>query len=188
VGGIETVFLDRDGTINVKAAEDDYIASPGRLALLPGVAAAIRRLNRRGIRVLVVTNQRGVARGLMTLADLDQVHARLAQLLAAEQACIDGIYACIHDRAECSCRKPLPGLVEQAIRDCPDIRPESSALIGDADTDVALGRRVGCMTVRIGTGTAGQPAADHTAPTLLAAVDWLLEEHWRNDEPAPASA
>ncbi|HET6478732.1 MAG TPA: HAD-IIIA family hydrolase, partial [Actinoplanes sp.] len=75
------VLLDRDGTVNVKAAEGEYVARPEQLTLLPGAGPAVRRLRDAGIPVFVVTNQRGVARGLMTADDLDAVHARLVELI-----------------------------------------------------------------------------------------------------------
>jgi D-glycero-D-manno-heptose 1,7-bisphosphate phosphatase len=175
---IETVFLDRDGTINVKAPENDYVASPDTLVLLPGAAEAIRLLNRQEVSVFIVTNQRGVARGMMTLGDLGRVHSRLTALLAAADAVIDGIYFCAHEVSRCLCRKPLPGLIWQACRDHPEIRMDTSAVVGDADSDIELGRGVGCLTVRLGDIGLGHPRADHTAPSLLSAVHWLLQDRY----------
>lgn len=173
---LETVFLDRDGTINIKAPEGAYISAPDQLVLLPGAAAAIRHLNSRGVRVLVVTNQRGIARGLMTLADLERIHRRLVSVLWQQRARLDSIYVCPHERDQCFCRKPLPGLVYEAIRRQPDIQLATAAVIGDADSDVALGRRLGVKTVRIVDDQFCAAGADHTSPDLLSAVTWLLEQ------------
>src|ERR1700752_1585931 len=93
----EAVLLDRDGTINVKAPEGDYITAPGELELLPGAGRAIAMLNRAGVPVAVVTNQRGIALGRMTDQDLDLIHARLRELLAAEGAFVDAFFHCPHD-------------------------------------------------------------------------------------------
>src|SRR3954453_10440930 len=115
------VFLDRDGTINVSAPRGGYITRAGELALLRGAAAAVRRLNEAGAWVGVVTNQRGVALGLMSEADVDGVHARLRELLAAEGAHVDGIWTCPHAEGACDCRKPQPGILLQAQREHPEI-------------------------------------------------------------------
>ncbi|MDT4894518.1 MAG: D-glycero-D-manno-heptose 1,7-bisphosphate phosphatase, partial [Pseudonocardiales bacterium] len=109
-----TVFLDRDGTINVKAAEGEYVTDPNAVELLPGAAAAIRRLNESGRMVVVVSNQRGVARGVFSRVQLDAVTGRLVRLLAAEGAHVDAFYYCTHGQGECDCRKPLPGLLLRA--------------------------------------------------------------------------
>lgn len=180
---LTTAFLDRDGTINVKAPEGAYIMRPDDLVMLPGAAAAIRRLNDEHITVIVVTNQRGVSRGLMSESDLERIHQRLRDLLAADGAHIDAVYSCTHGHAACDCRKPLPGLVHQAIRDYPQIAPETAAMVGDADSDIELGLRTGLRTVRLralapaanaAPAAAGGPAADHDAPDLASAVEWLL--------------
>ena len=100
-------FLDRDGTINVKAPEGDYITRPERLRLLGGAADAIRQLNDAAIPVFVVTNQRGIALGRMTEGDLAAVHERLDAMLAeAGGARIDDYAHCPHERGACDCRKP----------------------------------------------------------------------------------
>ena len=142
-------FLDRDGTINVKAPEGDYVDDPARLELLPGAAAAIRRLNDARIPVLVVTNQRGIALGRMTEDDLARVHARLDALLGAEGARIDAYYHCPHDRGTCDCRKPGTALLERAAAEH-GLDLTSALVIGDAESDVEAGRRVGARTVLLG--------------------------------------
>jgi D-glycero-D-manno-heptose 1,7-bisphosphate phosphatase len=145
------VFLDRDGTINVKAPEGDYITEPSRLGLLPGAAHAIRRLNDRGVPVIVVTNQRGIALGRMTEADLDDVHARLRLTLRETAgARLDAIFHCPHDADTCLCRKPLPGLIYQAQSWRPEIDLTQSIIIGDARTDAAAGARAGLGTILLG--------------------------------------
>jgi D-glycero-D-manno-heptose 1,7-bisphosphate phosphatase len=171
--GLQAVFLDRDGTLNVKADEGDYITRPADLVLLPGAAYAVRRLNDAGVPVFVVTNQRGVARGLMSHDDLDAVHVRLADLLREVGASVRGTYTCVHGHGQCECRKPLPGLLHQAATEH-GLDLAHCAMVGDAASDVAAGRAAGCYTVRI-AGT-DDPDADVTVPTLHDAVERLLSE------------
>ena len=151
------VFLDRDGTINVKAAAGDYITSPEELHLIPGAGRAVRLFNQLGMTVVVVTNQRGVARGLMTNLDLAAITERLEALLAEHGARIDATYTCVHDEGTCDCRKPAPGLLLQALSDRPDIDRGSSVMIGDSESDILAGAAAGMRTVRLaaaGTATA----------------------------------
>ena len=166
---LTAALLDRDGTINVKAPEGDYITGPERVELLPGSAGAIRRLNEAGVPVVVVTNQRGIALGRMTEEDLARVHARLDDLLEAQGARVDAYYHCPHERGTCDCRKPGTALIERASNDH-GIELRDAVLIGDSPSDVEAGRRVGATTVLL--GPAGD--ADHVAPTLADAVDWAL--------------
>lgn len=165
-------LLDRDGTINRKAPEGDYVEGADGLVLLPGAGQALARLNVAGIPVVVVTNQRGIALGRMTLEDLEAVHRRLDWLLTAEGARIDGYYACPHEQETCDCRKPAPGLLLRAAEDWGIDDLSLSAMIGDSASDVAAGRAVGASTVLVGSASAS--GADHVAPTLSAAVDWVL--------------
>ena len=146
---LKTVFLDRDGVINRKMPEGQYVTGWQHFDLLPGVPEAIARLNQAGLRVLVVTNQRGIALGLYTAEDVRHIHAELQRELAAHGARIDGFYFCPHDKRECNCRKPLPGLFEQAQADFPEIAPAASVIIGDSLSDIEFGRNLGMRTVFI---------------------------------------
>lgn len=165
-----TAFLDRDGTINEPAAEGDYIVSPDEVRLLPGAAAAIRTLNLLPAKVVVVTNQRGIALGLMTEAGLAAVNARLEELLAAEGARLDAILHCPHEKDACECRKPGTEMFERAVREVPGVSLEGAAMIGDSAIDVEAGRRLGLTTVRLGRPAPGDPAADQESADLGAAV------------------
>lgn len=161
------VLLDRDGTVNVKAADGEYVTRPEQLSLLPGAGRAVRRLRAAGIPVFVVTNQRGVARGLMTARDLDAVHDRLRALIGE----VDGIYSCVHEAGECLCRKPLPGLLHRVAEDH-EVDLRTSVMVGDAASDIGAGAAAGCTTVRL--AAARDPAATVTARSLAEAVTWLL--------------
>jgi len=181
------VFLDRDGTINQDVS---YLSEPTRLRLLPGAAEAIRRLRAHGFLVIIVTNQSGVARGLFTEADLRRIHKRLQEELAVHGATVDAIYYCPHHpeagmppyRAACSCRKPATGLLEQAAKDF-NVDLPRSCVVGDKASDVIMGRRAGCRTVRIvhdahsagGEDLPVEMEPDFIAPDLLAAVTWILD-------------
>jgi len=145
------VFLDRDGTINVKAPEGDYITEPHRVTLLPGAANAIRQLNDEGAPVIVVTNQRGIALGRMTEADLADVEDRLRSTLRETAgARLDAIFHCPHDVHLCLCRKPLPGLIYHAQTWRPEIDLTQSIIIGDSRSDMVAGERAGLSTILLG--------------------------------------
>jgi D-glycero-D-manno-heptose 1,7-bisphosphate phosphatase len=177
-----TVFLDRDGVLNEKKPESRYVTSWSEFDLLAGVAEAIGRLNRAGLRVVVVSNQRGIALGLYTGADVQAVHSGLQNLLKTHNAHVDGFYFCPHDKEQCNCRKPLPGLFEQAVAEFPEIRAETSAMIGDSLSDIEFGHRLGMLAIFIAGDTERQkPGAEAAAeladlrfPSLVEAVDALL--------------
>jgi D-glycero-D-manno-heptose 1,7-bisphosphate phosphatase len=179
---LRTIFLDRDGVLNEKMPEGCYVTRWSEFHLLPGVAEAIGRLNRAGLRVVVVSNQRGVSLGLYTTADVRAIHAELQNLLASHSAHVDGFYFCPHGKGECTCRKPLPGLFEQAVAEFPEIAAETSAMIGDSRSDVEFGRQLGMLTVFIegdpGRQKAGNAEAAELADlrfgSLAEAVDGLL--------------
>ncbi|CAA7624206.1 D,D-heptose 1,7-bisphosphate phosphatase [Candidatus Terasakiella magnetica] len=166
------VLIDRDGTINV---EKHYLSDPDQLELYPGVAAAIRRLNQMDLGVVVVTNQSGIARGYFDLARLDEIHTRLFTMLEAEGAAIDGLYICPHGPDEdCTCRKPLPGMVDQAVADH-HFDPRRAFMIGDKEVDVELGHGVGAVSFLVRTGHGPQfvesTKADYVVDDLPAAVN-----------------
>ena len=149
---IETVFLDRDGVINRNLA-DHYIRRWEEIELLPGVEHAIALLNRSGRKVIVVSNQRGVALGYCSETDLLALHERLQQHLSAHGARLDAIYYCPHDNGQCNCRKPLPGMFERAFRDFPGTHAGNSVMLGDSLCDVEAGARLGMRTIFIADAT-----------------------------------
>ena len=134
-------FLDRDGVLNV---DRGYAHKPEDIEMIPGAAAAVRLLNEADYYVFVVTNQSGVARGLYSEVDIDQVHTHMQDILKSGGAHIDAYYYCPHHpdgsvkefAVQCRCRKPGPGMLEQAARNWP-IDPGRSFLIGDRDHDLA---------------------------------------------------
>jgi D-glycero-D-manno-heptose 1,7-bisphosphate phosphatase len=179
---LRTVFLDRDGVLNRKMPEGRYVTSQAEFQALPGVPYAIARLNRAGLRVIVVSNQRGIALGLYTAADVLDIHAAFQRDLANFGAHIDAFYFCPHDKAQCDCRKPLPGLFHQARADFPDIAGASSIILGDSWSDIEFGRRLGMLTLFIEGdpelqkpgAEAARDSADLHFPSLPQAVDALL--------------
>ena len=167
------VFLDRDGTLNVKAPDGEYITSPAGLRLLPGAAEAVRRLNEAGLFIAVVTNQRGIARGLVSLHAHAQIMARLVVLLAQHRAHVDAAYTCPHETGTCDCRKPAPGLLLRAAIEHPDLDLRQSVIVGDAESDVEAGRRVGIRTIRL-SATPVMSRADDVASDLSAAASLVI--------------
>lgn len=170
---LDTAFLDRDGTINVKAPKPEYILSPGALKLMPGAARAVRMLNAASVRVVVLTNQRCVALDLISQSGVDAVNARLRELLAAEEAYLNAIYVCPHGNGDCSCRKPEPGLFRRAVDDDSAIDLTRSVMIGDSESDVDAAFAAGVRPIRL-----GRPPVITRAPVvandLLSAVRRLL--------------
>lgn len=169
------VLIDRDGTINV---ERHYLSDPDQLELIPGVAAALRRLRDAGYGIAIITNQSGIARGYFDQARLEEIHQRLRQLLAEAGVAIDGIYICPHGPDDdCDCRKPLPGMANQAMAEH-GFDPKKSTVIGDKEVDVELGQAIGAATFLVRTGHGGKYAAtskaDHVVADLAAAVEIML--------------
>lgn len=158
------VFLDRDGTINSDEGHY-YVYRPEDFVLNPGVTDGIRRLNAAGYLVIVVTNQGGVAKGVYTAADVERVHARMRELLAAGGARVDAVYYCPHHDsvAPCSCRKPAPGMLLRAIRDW-NIDPARSVMVGDGSRDIEAARAAGIRGVRV-------PKNGDLAPVVEAILD-----------------
>ena len=178
-----TVFLDRDGTLNY---DPGYLKVAAELKLLPGVGPALARLKEAGARLVVVTNQSGVGRGILTLKDLEAIHARLDGLLEREDVALDAIYFCPHHPDDgCRCRKPEVGMVERAVSELHvDLR--RSYLIGDHARDMQLANRVGAKPILITTELVDTQALDslraaHAMPEAVAksmteAVDWILDD------------
>jgi D-glycero-D-manno-heptose 1,7-bisphosphate phosphatase len=163
---IECVFLDRDGVLNRKAAPGEYVTRVEDFVLLPGVENAVAALNRSGRKVIVVTNQRGIALGLYSQNDLDRIHDKLKAQLSRHGAHLDGIYVCPHEAGECDCRKPLTGLFEQAYRAFPGAKPERSIMVGDTLRDIEAGKRASMATALVTGGDAATTADDERAATL----------------------
>lgn len=168
-----TVFLDRDGTINEPPPEGEYLTSADDLRLIPGAAEAIRTLNEHPAKVVVVTNQRGIALGKMTEADLSAVNERLRSELTRFGAHLDGILHCPHHAGACDCRKPGTAMFERAAREIEGVALEGGAMIGDSAIDIEAGLRLGLTTVRLGESSPPDPVPDHDTATLLGAVRWL---------------
>lgn len=171
------VFLDRDGVINKKAPEGDYIKSWGEFEFLPGVKEAIRKLNGQGFLAIIISNQRGIAKGVMTEDDLEEINTKMGEELRKETAAIDGIYYCPHDIEDyCGCRKPEPGLLLRAAREH-DIDLGRSWMIGDSESDIEAGKRAGCKTILIGSSPLNYSPKgiepDLLANSLTAAVEIL---------------
>lgn len=178
-----TIFLDRDGTLN---PDPGYINSPDQFELFPGVPEALARLKRAGARLIVVTNQSGIARGFLTRDDLDAVHMKLKRLLDAAGVSLNAIYFCPHHPDDgCDCRKPNRGMIDQAVREW-GVNLDRSYLIGDHTRDIELAKRIGAKSVLVTTGVvspleaeglkASGPVPDWIASSLAEAADWLLSD------------
>jgi D-glycero-D-manno-heptose 1,7-bisphosphate phosphatase len=180
--GVTTVFLDRDGVLNEKMPEGRYVISWDDFHLLPGTADAIARLNRAGLRVVVVSNQRGIALGLYTADDVHVIHARFQHLLKSHDAHVDAFYFCPHDKRTCDCRKPKSGMFDQAISQFPDVTASESVMIGDSLSDIEFGRNLGMRTIfiegdpgcRKPGGEAAGEMADARCSSLADAVNILI--------------
>lgn len=165
---LTTVFLDRDGVINVKAPEGEYIESWDEFSFLPGAIEAVARLRAAGLRLVVATNQRGVALGRMSAADVESIHASMID----GGVDVDRVYYCPHDDGQCDCRKPLPGMLERAAREVPGVSlGRSAAIVGDSETDMEAGRAVGAVLVKVGPELS---PVDFACGSLGEAADWLL--------------
>jgi len=168
------VFIDRDGTM---AKDVHYCRRPEDFELLPDTAKAIRLLNQHSFKVIVITNQSGIARGYFTEEILAKIHEKMRNELAKEGAFVDAIYYCPHHPDDnCECRKPKPKLALQAAKDH-DIEFEGSFVVGDLQMDIDLGKAIGCKTILIGNPS---PASDEIAkpdvvvPNLMKAAETIV--------------
>ena len=184
------VFLDRDGTMN---QEVNYLKKPDQLVVLNGVPEAIKRLNRAGVLAVGITNQPVLARGELTFSGLKQIHARLDTLLGKQGAYLDRIYICPHHpdkgfagevaelKIHCNCRKPLTGLIDQAVQEL-NVSRRDSWMVGDSTADILAGIRAGLRTIIVNTGYAGRDYKYSVSPNYVAndlsdAVEWILSGH-----------
>ncbi len=172
---IETAFVDRDGTINVDATEGGYIESWDEFSFLPRAKEAIRLLNDLGLRVFVVTNQRGVALGKMSTGAVEEIHRLMALELAGIGATVDGFYYCPHDYGECACRKPDIGLFRKAQADFPEVDFARSVMIGNTGIDMEAGRRAGTRCILAGDETSDTGEVDLMVSSLWEAACALAE-------------
>jgi len=186
----QAVFLDRDGTINTEVG---YLNHPDQLELIPRSALAIKLLNEAGFKTVVITNQAGIAKGLLQETLLPEIHRRLSVLLDEEGARIDAFYYCPHHpeaaveqyRIECQCRKPFPGMVLQAAAEL-GIDMTRSYVIGDKSCDIALAHNVGARAIMVMTGYGPIELKRHreahlapphfTAHDLYDAVQFILND------------
>jgi D-glycero-D-manno-heptose 1,7-bisphosphate phosphatase len=167
---VKAVFLDRDGTIIEDAG---YLADPAKVRLLPGAGRAIRRLNQAGFRVLVVTNQSGIARGLLSLDDYRATERRLDELLTREKAQVDAHYFCPHlpeVNGQCECRKPGTLLYRQAAERF-GIDLCQSFWIGDRVRDLVPAKTLGGKGILVLTGAGGSEAESSSARVFNKAAD-----------------
>lgn len=184
------VFLDRDGTLN---EEVHYLHRPEDMHLLEGVQQALRRLKEAGFKLVVITNQAGVARGYYTEEDVKLLHGYMNEILSAEGARIDGFYYCPHHpvhgigsyKKDCSCRKPGIGMFLQAEKQFA-VDKAHSYMIGDKLLDTQAGKNYGVTSILVGTGygkelyeagragTDEEPSYDYYAEDLSQAADWIL--------------
>ena len=172
------VFIDRDGTM---AKDVNYCRRPEDFVLFPNTARAIKLLNEHGFKVIVVTNQSGIARGYFTEETLAQIHKKMKQELAEEGARVDGIYYCPHHPDDnCDCRKPKPKLVLQAAREH-DIDLKRSFVVGDLSMDIELGKAAGCKTILLRNSPQEDTgiSQDYIASDLLEAAQYVLR--WKNN-------
>jgi D-glycero-D-manno-heptose 1,7-bisphosphate phosphatase len=170
------VFLDRDGVISRRPPEGQYVTRWEEMQFLPGAAEGIALLNRAGFQVIVVSNQRCVAKGLLTARDLESMHQQMCDELARTGATIDAVYYCPHEKQPpCCCRKPAPGMLLVAAR-AHQIDLALSWMIGDSDVDVEAGKNAGCKTARLlSIGEMANGSADVFAPSLLEVIHQVLQ-------------
>lgn len=146
---LDTLFLDRDGVINVKL-EGRYVQNTNEFEFMLGAKQIIAKLSGVFKRILIVTNQQGIGKGIMSAEQLDALHLYMKLEIEKSGGAIDKIYYCPHLAAEnCSCRKPNSGMIQQALIDFPDIMKGDSYLIGDSDSDIDAGKKEQLNTVKV---------------------------------------
>ena len=145
----DTLFLDRDGVIN-KKLEQRYVTNFDEFVFVKNSDIAIRKLHKIFKRILIVTNQQGIGKGIMTEDDLNLLHLQMQRELSVDFDLIDKIYFCpCLELDNCNCRKPKTGMLENAKLDFPDMKIEDSFLVGDSDSDIIAGKKFGLSTIKV---------------------------------------
>jgi D-glycero-D-manno-heptose 1,7-bisphosphate phosphatase len=188
MSGTPGVFLDRDGTL---VRDVNYLRRRDQLEILPRAPEAIRVLREHGLRVVVITNQSGVARGLLSEDDLRDIHRELERRLADSGALLDGIYYCPHHptegaepyRVSCDCRKPGIALAQRAARAL-GLNPALSYVVGDQASDMQLAARLGAkgILIRNSNETLAQDAVDNAMAVACVAADLWKAAEWIVDD------
>ncbi len=188
---MKLVILERDGTLNVPPAGDDFVATPDDWHPLPGALEAVARINRLGWHAVVATNQPGLGRGLFDVATLNAVHAKMHRLLSAAGGRIDAVFYCPHAPGEgCSCRKPAPGLFEQ-ICERYGLGPAEVLVVGDNADHLQAGAAVGARLHLLTNGAEALPGLPPHLPShqdLSAFADFLVREEAAKESTVPARA
>lgn len=173
----KAVFIDRDGVINQDLGK--YITKPEDFLFLPNAVEALKKLYKSEYKVIIITNQGGIGKGIYTKEDMEAIHEKMHKLLKEKDVEIDGLYYCPHHPNEnCECRKPRIGMVKKAIKEH-DIDVKNSFFIGDKTSDIKAGKDAGCKTFLVKTGYAGHDKAydaepDFVVSDLLEAVNKIL--------------
>lgn len=175
------IFIDRDGTINLDV---HYLDDPDKFEMYPGVGEGVKKLKDSGFKVIVITNQSGIARGYFTEKQLSDIHERMKKEFQEFDVMLDGIYYCPHHPDDnCNCRKPNTGLFEKAIREH-NIDVKKSYMLGDKILDVGAGKKIGARTVLVPEPNMREEILskkkewgynpDYTADDFMGAVKWIL--------------
>ncbi len=183
---MKAIFIDRDGVINKDPCgwtKYNYVIDWKDFHLLPGALEALRLLNKNDVKVIVVSNQAGVSKGYFSKEKLDEINAKMLDVVNKNGGRIEEVFYCIHkDEDNCNCRKPKTGLLETAARKY-NIKPKNSYFIGDSEADVVAGNTIGCKTIFVLSGKTSfkdmkkwNTRPDYTFENLLKATQWLLNK------------
>ena len=178
----KAVFIDRDGTINV---DGPYLDDPDEFEMYPGVGEGVKKLKENGFKIIVITNQSGIARGYFTKSDLAAIHDKMNAEFKKFKVDLDGIYYCPHHPDDnCNCRKPKTGLFEKAIKEH-DIDVKKSYMLGDGIHDIEAGKKIGVTTILIPVPYMGEETIseknreecnpDYIADDFANTVEWILK-------------
>jgi len=181
---MKLIFLDRDGVINEYPGPTKYVNNHIEFNFIPGSVQGVSKLNACGFKLVVISNQAGVAKELYTLDDLEQINRKMISGLKENNACVSGIYYCTHHPQEgCSCRKPGLGLLKQAVSDL-GVVPEESFFIGDSFLDMRAAKAFGAKSVLVLSGrekassrSSWEFEPDFVFDNLLAAAEYICKHH-----------
>ena len=175
--GDKAIFLDRDGTLNL---DTHYAHKVEDMKILPGVVDGLKIMKRYGYKLIVVTNQGGIGKGLYKEEDVHKFHDAMIRELERDGVKIDAFYFCPHhpSTSDCECRKPKTGMIDQAIKEF-GIDTSKSFMIGDNESDIGVGHKAGCKAILVKTGNYKNREnliPDYTAVDLVDAAGWIVEE------------